>query len=357
MDKISIIVPVYNNEKHLERCLDSIVNQTYKNIEIIIVNDGSTDNSQNIIDRYQSKYSNIIKTFKQENKGVSSARKLGIKNSTGKYIGFVDSDDYIDSDMYEKLYNSIKKNKTLISFCDIYLHPINSKLIKVSSRKFKDEILDLKRNKNLLPQLHITLWDKLYDKNIIHYLDSDLRCNEDIATLSYLCAKVGKVSYVSETYYHCVLNPKGLSNTLLYSLSNTPSADSVRRVVMSLNELTKKFKDDNLFDEYKEEIESIYIRNIVQKIYGVLRNVKDKKMKKELVNCLIAILDRLSKDWRENKYYKNRFKEFEFNNYIWLSYMLFKKKFIKFDKKYDLKKYERYNINDLIKLYDEIVNN
>ena len=103
---ISIVVPVYNVEEYLSRCLDSIINQTYKNIEIICVNDGSTDNSLKILTTY-SELDYRIKIISQENQGLSEARNIGIKNSSGEYIGFIDSDDSIDEKYFEVLYNNL----------------------------------------------------------------------------------------------------------------------------------------------------------------------------------------------------------------------------------------------------------
>ena len=105
MYKVSVIIPVYNTEQYLNKCLDSLVNQTLKDIEIILINDGSTDNSQNIIDEYSAKYPDKIKSFIKENGGQATARNLGITKATGEYIGFVDSDDWIELNMYEELYN------------------------------------------------------------------------------------------------------------------------------------------------------------------------------------------------------------------------------------------------------------
>ena len=107
MIKVSVIVPVYNVEDYLARCLDSLVNQTLKEIEIIVVNDGSPDNSQKIIDKYAKKYLNI-KAYKKENGGLSDARNYGIKKANGEYIAFIDSDDFVTTDMYEKMYQKAK---------------------------------------------------------------------------------------------------------------------------------------------------------------------------------------------------------------------------------------------------------
>lgn len=116
--KLSVIIPVFNNEQYLKECLDSICNQTLSDIEIICVNDGSEDNSLQIIEEYKEKDNRII-LINQDNMGQSSARNNGLKIATGEYIGFVDSDDYIDKDFYEKLYNSATKNNSDIAVAGI----------------------------------------------------------------------------------------------------------------------------------------------------------------------------------------------------------------------------------------------
>ncbi|MFU0826465.1 MAG: Glyco-trans-2-like domain-containing protein [Lachnoclostridium sp.] len=102
--KVSIIVPVYNVEKYLRQCMESLVNQTLKEIEIIVVNDGSPDNSIKILEEYEKKYPDMVKVFTTENRGVSHARNYGLDHATGEYIMFVDSDDFVELNMAEKLY-------------------------------------------------------------------------------------------------------------------------------------------------------------------------------------------------------------------------------------------------------------
>ena len=103
MCKVSVIVPVYNTEKYIDKCLDSLVNQTMKDVEIIVVNDGSIDHSEEKIKNYENNYPKMIKYLKKENGGLSDARNYGIKYATGKYLAFVDSDDYIELDSCENL--------------------------------------------------------------------------------------------------------------------------------------------------------------------------------------------------------------------------------------------------------------
>lgn len=116
---VSVIVPVFNAEKYLIKCLDSLLNQTLKSIEIILVNDGSTDNSPQILDKYAQIHKNI-KVIHQKNQGPSVARNVGIENASGEYIGFVDSDDYVANDFYEILYNTAIKNSVDIVISDYY---------------------------------------------------------------------------------------------------------------------------------------------------------------------------------------------------------------------------------------------
>ena len=113
---ISIIVAIYNVDQYLEQCIDSIINQSYKNLEIILVNDGSTDNSKNICD-YYSEIDKRIKVVHKKNGGVSSARNTGIDIATGDYIAFVDSDDYLELNMYETMINNLEQNQCDMGVC------------------------------------------------------------------------------------------------------------------------------------------------------------------------------------------------------------------------------------------------
>ena len=114
MKKISVIVAIYNSEKYLKKCLDSIANQEYQNLEVILVNDGSTDNSGLIAKEYEGKYPNVFKYYEKQNSGVSDTRNFGVQKSTGEYITFVDSDDFTTSNLYKDL--DIKAVKYLLVY-------------------------------------------------------------------------------------------------------------------------------------------------------------------------------------------------------------------------------------------------
>ena len=116
MKKISVIIPVYNTEKYLRRCFDSVIAQDYKNLEIVIINDGSEDNSEQIINEYKKKYPELISYYKKENSGVADTRNFGIEKAQGDYIMFLDSDDYIDKALLKTLEEYVNKNIDLIKF-------------------------------------------------------------------------------------------------------------------------------------------------------------------------------------------------------------------------------------------------
>ena len=147
MSKVSIIVPVYNVEKYLKRCIDSLINQTLKDIEIIVVDDGSTDNSGQIIKKYQEKNSNI-KYYKKENGGLSDARNYGMKYAQSEYIAFLDSDDFVDKTMYEKMYNKAIEDNADYVECDFYWAYPKAEEKNGTQNSFEDEIKNLRLKKD-----------------------------------------------------------------------------------------------------------------------------------------------------------------------------------------------------------------
>ncbi|MDY4077588.1 MAG: glycosyltransferase family 2 protein [Clostridium sp.] len=202
---ISIVVPVYNVEKYLKKCIDSIINQTYKNLEIILVNDGSTDNSGKICDEYVLK-DNRIKVIHKKNEGLSSARNLGIDISNGEYIIFVDSDDWIKKDMIKKLYEIIQKDNSDISICNYFLSYNEEDQIQKEKIEFCqfNNIEALKKlydeNFNIIMTISCC---KLFKKNLF----SDIKfpkgkIHEDEFTTYKLLYKSKKVSYTSEKMYY-----------------------------------------------------------------------------------------------------------------------------------------------------------
>lgn len=207
---ISIIIPIYNVEKYLERCLESVICQTYRNLEIILINDGSTDNSSKICDKYAKKDHRIIVIHK-ENGGVSSARNRGIELAKGEYIGFVDSDDYIEPNMYEELYN-----EAVISDADIVMANYIVKTGKNEKKHFVDKGKDvLNKEKfydNLLDNyfqgyLPTKLFNRriIFSKNELILLNDTINIYEDLLFLANIAKNGNKFVFINKYLYnYCI---------------------------------------------------------------------------------------------------------------------------------------------------------
>ena len=199
--KVSIIVPVYNVEKYLSKCLNSLINQTLREIEILCVDDGSTDNSSKILENFVQKDCRV-KVFSQKNNGQSVAWNVAIEHASGEYLGFVDSDDWVDLDYFEKLYSAAKKYDCDIACagfkrCKRFRSPIKKayKETKVYSN-INDKVLIDK-----LPK-HNYLWNKIYKRNKWNFKFTEGRIFEDMAILIKILFKYDKMITVPKTYYH-----------------------------------------------------------------------------------------------------------------------------------------------------------
>ena len=249
MKKISVIVPVYNVEQYLRRCLDSLVNQTLNDIEIIVVNDGSPDDSQAIIDEYACKYENI-RAFKKANGGLSDARNFGLEYVTGEYVAFVDSDDYVQKDMYEKMYSKAKENDFDMVVCNLsYVYP--GKLMEVNSH-IENDTTDIKKS---MINIYPAAWNKLYKRNLF---DHDVRFKkgvwfEDVEFLYRLLPYVKSIGVVKEPFYQYVQREGSITSTVNKKIYD---------YISNWNGIIDYYKEHDLFDEYKEELEYCYVRYI-----------------------------------------------------------------------------------------------
>jgi glycosyltransferase involved in cell wall biosynthesis len=223
MDKISVIIPVYNVEPYIRKCLDSVISQTYKNLEILLVNDGSTDNSGKICDEYAEK-DKRIKVFHKENGGLSSALNVGLENFTGDYLGFVDSDDWIEPDMYETLYKAIKSKNVQISIASYFKDTDTESIPASNEKKISDGIISQK-DMLLFPLQRDYymgfcgyVWNKLYSADIIKAnrlsFDNDIKYGMDVLfyyTLMTSCNCIG--IYIDKPLYHYLQRDTAISKS------------------------------------------------------------------------------------------------------------------------------------------------
>ena len=217
---ISIIVPVYNVESYLERCIESILNQSFKEFELILVNDGSTDGCKDICNEYKTK-DKRIKVIHKENGGLSSARNAGLDIARGKYIGFVDSDDFINKDMYKILFDTIQANNSDMVICDYY--KVNEDDInKFRNIKCSCENIEVKNlnklesidNLFLTGEKFIFAWNKLYKRELFNDLRYEKgRIYEDEYLAHRILYKCNKVSIIEAKIYYYVQRKGSLINS------------------------------------------------------------------------------------------------------------------------------------------------
>lgn len=276
--KVSIIVPIYNAERYLDKCIKSIVGQTHKNLEIILVNDGSTDGSLDICKKYVDNDERIL-LINKENGGVSSARNKGLENITGDYIGFVDSDDYISSDMYQKLLSAILENEADISECGYFKIELDDNTIIKHS--LQPNVIKGNYNclYNYLKQNNTQNFNcnKLYKKTTFNGVKyPNYKYSEDYVVnvqTHFRCNK--KVTISDSCYYYIIHNGNATSQDF-----NGNKLDIIRAGELVLSLIKEDYPDLSIYV-------IIYILNKIRKLYEDLRETKvvDKdKFIKILVN-------------------------------------------------------------------------
>lgn len=228
--KVSVIVPVYNVEKFIDKCLNSLVNQTLKEIEIIVVNDGSPDNSQKIIDKYVKKYPEKVQSFIKENGGQGSARNLGIEKAKGEYISFVDSDDWLDLDALEKMYSLAKKDNSDIVICDMVDHYANYTIYHNCTKY------------NSVFEVTPSACNKIFKKELI----KDFRFlsklwYEDFNFTTKILFNTDKISNISEGFYHCNCGHESTMN-------NNNSKKNLDMIVI-MDDIINYLKENKKYDK------------------------------------------------------------------------------------------------------------
>ncbi|MTM73415.1 glycosyltransferase, partial [Turicibacter sanguinis] len=261
---VSIIIPVYNVEKYLEECLDSAINQTYRNIEIIVVNDGSTDGSLSILNEYASKYSNL-KIINQENKGLSAARNSGLKQVKGKYVYFLDSDDFIDLTMIEECVDLAEKNDLDIINFDAQVFYDSDFITDFKPDYDRSKILnqDIYSGQDFYKYTinynayKAPVWLSFYrlaflKKNKLDFYEGITHEDELFSAKAFLCAT--KVMYLCKPYFYRRVR-KGSIMTESKSLKNIKGymivAEELSKILDTIdNEDTKRVLKKQIFNFY-----------------------------------------------------------------------------------------------------------
>lgn len=292
MKKLSVIIPCYNVEEYLSKCIDSVIDNDLDDIEIILVNDGSKDDTLKIIKEYKKKYKDIIKIVDQENQGLSMARNAGIEVSTGEYITFLDSDDYVDSKMYSSMLEKAYENNFDLVVCGVkMLYPDHELNVDTGLSKDcfgKDNV------KEIMYNFYPAACNKIYKREVI----GELRFKkgvwfEDVEFMYRLLPHVKSIGIVNEYYYYYLQREGSITyvyNSKLYDF------------LYNLDGVVEYYKENDFYDEYKEELEYTYVRYLFATFIKRLAKMKDKKEFKKGVNAVQKAVKEKFPDYKNNKY-------------------------------------------------------
>ncbi len=290
MVKISVIVPIYNVEKYLEECLETLVNQTLGEIEIILVNDGSKDNSEKIAKQYKEKYPNKIIYLEKENGGLSDARNFGLPHAKGEYIAFLDSDDYVELAMYEEMYKIAKKENSDMVECDFYWEYPNKTKI--------DTGLIYHGKQEALEKIRVVAWNKLIKRELLEQTKIQFPKDylyEDVEFTYKLIPYCNKISFVKKPYIHYRQRENSIVNK---------QNERTKEIFDVLEHVIKFYKENNLFETYKDVLEYIYTRYLLCSSLLRMVKIQDKNIRRELLNKTWINLNTKFPNWKKNRILK-----------------------------------------------------
>lgn len=288
MPKVSIIVPVYNVEKYLDRCLDSLVNQTLQEIEIIVINDSTPDQSQIIIDKYMNLYPNKVFSYIKPNGGLSDARNYGMSKMKGDYFGFVDGDDYVEYSMFEKLYERATQEEADVTTCDFYWTYPN-RLQRATDGPYTNE-------RELLTKMMPTVWNKLYKKSWFDSLDIKFPVGlryEDSSFSIRLAPFIRKLAYVNEPLVYYVQRQDSITYT-----QNSKVGD----MLTVFNDIFEFYQKHNLYDQYQSELEYLTLKYFLGSSFLRAAQIQDKNTRKAILKEGWDLLNKRFPMWRKNQY-------------------------------------------------------
>lgn len=313
MPKVSVIVPIHNVKRHLIKCLNSLISQTLKDIEIIIIDYGKTNNSQKILNKYSKKY-NQIKVFKIKNNGLSNARNVGIDNAKGEFIKFVDADDYLRTNTLEKMYNIAKANNVLLVRGDYQtiLGPIRMKDKCSFSNITCNGIININKNKDYIVTETPGIGNKLISKDLIKNIRFPENTKwEDLAIIPLIMINSKKIYHMGEPVYNYRININTTIKDFIYKIPN------ILDIILCVENIEKQLTASGLFEEYKEQIKSLFILHTLFRIENAMFWINFPRKKKEIViSSLLAILDDKYPGWEKDKIvalYKSKNRLFNFD--------------------------------------------
>lgn len=291
LKKVSIIVPVYDVEAYIGTCLSTLVNQSYKQLEIICIIDGSPDDSVDVCKEFQKQSPDLIKIFEKENGGLSDARNYGFKHATGDYIIFIDSDDYVNHDFISKLVKAIEDNNADIAFSEVDLvYPT-----------FKRELLLIDRyakmdQEQLFISLYPSAWNKMYTREFIEKHDLEFKKGlkyEDVNYIYKALVHSPKIVFVSDSIYYY----RQRQNSMIKVVDS-----SVDDLITGLIDVIEYCKQIGLFEKYFERLEYVCVSYTLATYMKLTAKINDRNHRADNITKAFSFLDVYFPNYRQNKY-------------------------------------------------------
>lgn len=292
MKKVSVIVPFYNVEEYIERSIKSLVEQSLEEIEIILVNDGSKDGSEEIAKEYKKRYPDKIVYLEKENGGLSDARNYALPYATGEYIAFLDSDDYVEEEMYEEMYVTAKMDKADIVECD-YVWEYPEETIESKGRAYKDR-------KDMLLNARVVAWNKLIKKELLEKTRIKFPVGlryEDVEFFYKLVPYINSISIVKKPFIHYVQRENSISNT---------QTNKTAQIMDVLDNVLEFYKENNIYENYKNELEYNYARYLLCSSMLRMIMIEEKDEREKTIKYAWEKLNTTFPKWKENPYFKEK---------------------------------------------------
>ncbi len=299
MPDLSVIVPVYNSEAYLRRCLDSLVGQTLKSLEIVLVDDGSTDSSPAIMQEYLDKYAGRFTLITKENGGQGSARNLGIRQCTGDYIGFVDADDSVLPDMYEAMYSQAVESGS--DFVECLYRGIEEGPHGVKERPMRGNARAYKSNREMFIDTQVSPCTKIFRREVLlkqNIAFPEGLIYEDTAFFIKTIPFIQKSSFVNRSLYQYILH----ANSTMTGNRGCRVGD----IFPVLEDILDFFRAQSLFEEYESELEYFCVKILFCSSLSRVGRMPDKTLKNELLDKTFAWVDGHFPRYRYNPYLEGR---------------------------------------------------
>ncbi len=292
MRSVSVIVPFYNVENYIEKCLNTLVHQTLEDIEIILVNDGSQDRSMVVVKKFLEQYPDKITYLEKENGGLSDARNYAIPYAKGEYIAFLDSDDYVEKTMYKDMYELAKKEDSDMVECNFYW--------EYPDKKKEDIGVVYNGKKEMLEKVRVVAWNKLIKKEVLEKSKVTFPKGyryEDVEFTYKLIPYLDKVSFLKKPCIHYIQREGSISNN---------QNERNKEIFDVLEHVIDFYKENDLYEEYKDELEYLYVRYAFCSSLLRIVKIKDEFVQRKLLDLTWEKVNTTFPEWKQNPVLKSK---------------------------------------------------